>query len=45
EDRETAVEHAVIGTLLLEPVLLTIRRIAQQNVSRERSTFARTQGP
>jgi DNA-binding transcriptional MerR regulator len=45
EDRATAVEHAVIGTLLLEPVLLTIRRIAQQNVSRERSTFARTQGP
>lgn len=35
EDRELAVEHAVIGTLLLEPVLLTIRRIAQVNVSRE----------
>ena len=36
EDRETAVEHAVIGTLLLEPVLLAIRRIAQANLSRER---------
>jgi len=36
QDRETAVEHAVIGTLLLEPVLLAVRRIAEVNVSRER---------
>jgi DNA-binding transcriptional MerR regulator len=35
-DRESAVEHAVIGTLLLEPVLLTIRRIAQVNASHAR---------
>ncbi len=34
DDREAAAEHAVIGTLLLEPVLLTIRRIAQENASR-----------
>jgi len=33
EDPESAAEQAVTGTLLLEPVLLTIRRIAQQNVS------------
>jgi DNA-binding transcriptional MerR regulator len=37
EDREAAAEHAVIGTLLLEPVLLTIRRIAQENASRARA--------
>lgn len=35
-DREAAAEHAVIGTLLLEPVILTLRRIAQENVSRSR---------
>lgn len=33
-DRVAATEHVVVGTLLLEPVLLTIRRIAQENVSR-----------
>lgn len=33
EDRVVATEQVVIGTLLLEPVLLTIRRIAQDNVS------------
>lgn len=33
-DRSEAVETAVVGTLLLEPVLLTLRRIAQENVSR-----------
>lgn len=32
-DRDSAVEHAIIGVLLLEPVLLTIRRIAEQNAS------------
>jgi DNA-binding transcriptional MerR regulator len=37
EDREAAAEHAVIGTLLLEPVILTIRRIAQENASRARA--------
>ena len=37
EDREAAAEHAVIGTLLLEPVILTIRRIAQENASRART--------
>lgn len=35
--REDATEHAVVGTLLLEPVLLTLRRIAQENVSRRRA--------
>jgi hypothetical protein len=33
-DRASAAEHAVVGTLLLEPVLLTLRRIAQENASR-----------
>ncbi|HET6578855.1 MAG TPA: MerR family transcriptional regulator [Gemmatimonadales bacterium] len=32
-ERETATERAVVGTLLLEPVLLTIRRMAQENAS------------
>jgi DNA-binding transcriptional MerR regulator len=35
-DRAEAVEHAVVSTLLLEPVLLTLRRIAQENASRRR---------
>jgi hypothetical protein len=34
DDRVVAAERVVVGTLLLEPVLLTIRRIAQENVSR-----------
>jgi DNA-binding transcriptional MerR regulator len=33
-DRAAAAEHAVVSTLLLEPVLLTLRRIAQENASR-----------
>ena len=33
EDRVSATEHVVVGTLLLEPVLLAVRRIAQENVS------------
>ena len=33
-DPAAATEHAVVSTLLLEPVLLTLRRIAQENVSR-----------
>jgi DNA-binding transcriptional MerR regulator len=32
-DRATAVEHVVVGTLLLEPVLLSIRRMAQEDAS------------
>jgi len=32
---EASVEAAVIGTLLQEPLLLAIRRIAQENISRE----------
>ncbi len=36
-DRAGATEHAVVSTLLLEPVLLTLRRIAQENASRRRS--------
>ncbi len=34
--RETATQRAVIGTLLLEPVLLAIRRMAQENASARR---------
>jgi DNA-binding transcriptional MerR regulator len=33
-DRADAAENAVVSTLLLEPVLLTLRRIAQENASR-----------
>ena len=33
-DPAEAAEHAVVSTLLLEPVLLTLRRIAQENASR-----------
>lgn len=33
-----AVRYVVIGTLLLEPVLLALRRLAQENASRKRST-------
>ena len=33
DDHVTAAEEVVVGTLLLEPVLLAIRRIAQANVS------------
>jgi len=33
-DHVSAAEQMVVGTLLLEPVLLSIRRIAQENVSR-----------
>lgn len=34
-DRAAAAEHAVVSTLLLEPVLLVLRRIAHENASRE----------
>jgi len=34
EDLESSVEAAVIGTLVQEPLLLAIRRIAQENASR-----------
>lgn len=33
-DRAGAAEHPFVSTLLLEPVLLTLRRIAQENASR-----------
>jgi hypothetical protein len=33
DDHVTAAEEVVVGTLLLEPVLLAIRRVAQANVS------------
>jgi DNA-binding transcriptional MerR regulator len=36
-DRAEAVEHAVVSTLLLEPVLLILRRVAQENTSRRRA--------
>ena len=35
-DPETATEQSVVGTLLLEPVLLTLRRIAHVNASERR---------
>ncbi len=35
-DRAEAAEHAVVSTLLLEPVLLILRRVAQENTSRRR---------
>lgn len=34
-DLEATIESAVIGTVLQEPILLAIRRIAQENVSRD----------
>lgn len=34
QDRDASIEAAVIGTLVQEPLLLAIRRIAQENVSR-----------
>ena len=34
EEHVPAAEQVVVGTLLLEPVLLAVRRIAQENVSR-----------
>ena len=34
--RETAAEEAVIGTLLLEPVIVTLRRLAHENLSSRR---------
>lgn len=37
DDRVLATEQVVVGTVLLEPVLLALRRIAQANVSRDRS--------
>lgn len=36
DSREGAVVHAVVGTLLVEPVLTSIRRLAQEEVSRRR---------
>jgi DNA-binding transcriptional MerR regulator len=33
EDRVAGAEHAVVGTLLLEPVLLLLRRMAQEDAS------------
>lgn len=35
-DREAATEQAVVGTLLLEPVLLAVRRLAQEHASASR---------
>ncbi len=37
-----AVRYVVIGTLLLEPVLLALRRLAQENASKRRFTPPRT---
>jgi DNA-binding transcriptional MerR regulator len=36
DSAEHAVEHVVIGTVLLEPVLLALRRLAQENLSGRR---------
>ena len=37
-DRVTGAEHAVVDTLLLEPVLLLLRRMAQEDASARRDT-------
>jgi DNA-binding transcriptional MerR regulator len=42
ETRDAAVRHAVIGTLLVEPVLTSIRRLAHEDVSARR--FAPSEG-
>jgi DNA-binding transcriptional MerR regulator len=36
ESAEHAVEHAVVGTVLFEPVLLALRRLAQEDLSSRR---------
>ena len=41
-DRAQAAEHAVVSTLLLEPVLLILRRVAQENSSRRRRRDRKT---
>ena len=41
DDPVAATERAVVGTVLLEPVLLTIRRMAQENVSARRMSRRR----
>ena len=40
--REGATAHAVIGTLLTEPVLVSMRRMAQENLARRRTTVRRS---
>lgn len=35
QDPEAAVRHVVLGTLLVDPVLVALRRLAQQHVSRQ----------
>lgn len=40
--REAATEHAVVGTLLLEPVLLALRRMAHENLSGRRNRRRRS---
>ncbi|WP_349827849.1 hypothetical protein [Brevibacterium litoralis] len=35
-DREAALRHALLGTILLEPVLLALRRLAHQHASGRR---------
>jgi hypothetical protein len=36
DSAEHAVEHVVVGTLLLEPLLLALRRLAQEDQSGRR---------
>ena len=43
DSAEAAMRHVVLGTLLMEPVLLAMRRLAQQSASFQR--FARTESP
>ena len=35
QDPEAAVRHVILGTLLVDPVLVALRRLAQQHVSRQ----------
>lgn len=41
DDRVAGAEHAVVGTLLLEPVLLLLRRMAQEDASARLSEGSR----
>ena len=40
QDAEAAVRHVVLGTLLVDPVLVALRRLAQQHVSRQAERVA-----
>lgn len=45
QEPEDAVEHAVVGTVLFEPVLLALRRLAHEDLSSRRLGRRRTRRP